>query len=60
VNHVVVMVGYGEEAGGKYWLVRNSWSPTWGEKVSVCGVLFAFVSLPSVLFKNPLLLQNPY
>mmetsp|Transcript_20143 Transcript_20143/g.45049 ORF Transcript_20143/g.45049 Transcript_20143/m.45049 type:complete len:378 (+) Transcript_20143:86-1219(+) len=32
VNHVVVMVGYGEEAGGKYWLVRNSWSPTWGEK----------------------------
>jgi len=33
VNHVVVMVGYGEEADGtKYWLVRNSWSPAWGEQ----------------------------
>lgn len=33
VNHVVVMVGYGEESDGtKYWLVRNSWSPSYGEK----------------------------
>jgi cathepsin L len=33
LNHVVVLVGYGtdEATGSDYWLVRNSWSPTYGE-----------------------------
>jgi cathepsin L len=34
VNHVVVTVGYGVDADTKekYWLVRNSWSPGYGEQ----------------------------
>lgn len=33
VNHAVNLVGYGtdRETGMDYWLVRNSWSPMWGE-----------------------------
>ena len=34
IDHAVVLVGYGADAttGQKYWLVRNSWSPSYGEK----------------------------
>jgi cathepsin L len=34
INHLVVLEGYGTdtETGIDYWLVRNSWSPTWGEQ----------------------------
>ena len=50
LDHVVVLVGYGtDEKLGDYWLVRNSWSPTFGEQgyirlkrdpvdATVCGV----------------------
>jgi cathepsin L len=33
IDHLVVLEGYGtdEESGQNYWLVRNSWSPFWGE-----------------------------
>ncbi|CAE7479655.1 unnamed protein product [Symbiodinium microadriaticum] len=34
INHVVQLVGYGtdQDTGMDYWLVRNSWSPTYGEE----------------------------
>lgn len=49
IDHAVQLVGYGTDAsaGGDYFLVRNSWTPSWGENgfiriartaTPVCGV----------------------
>jgi len=32
LNHGVVAIGYGAVSAQEYWLVRNSWGPTWGEQ----------------------------
>ncbi|UYV64285.1 CTSB [Cordylochernes scorpioides] len=31
-GHAVKMLGWGVENGVKYWLLANSWNPTWGDK----------------------------
>ena len=46
VNHAVLAVGYGNEDGKDYWVVKNSWGAEWGDEgffkiergVNMCGV----------------------
>jgi C1A family cysteine protease len=53
IDHAVVLVGYGSDTGKDYYILRNSWSSSWGEsgymriarssaygKYGMCGLLF--------------------
>ena len=63
VNHAVLVVGYGEDNGLPYFLVKNSWGETWGEKgfvkigfqsgEGVCGIQTAPVQFDTKGLNQP-------
>lgn len=32
IHHAMLLVGFGNENGVSFWILKNSWSETWGEK----------------------------
>lgn len=63
LDHAILIVGYGTQDGTPYWLIKNSWGETWGEKgfgkilrgvpgVGECGIQ-CMPSFPEITGESP-------
>jgi len=60
LDHGVAIVGFGVDNGTKYWVIRNSWGPSWGEKgyyrivrgTGACGLNTMVATATDVTFKG--------
>eukprot|EP00755_Sulcionema_specki_P021754 Sspe_Gene.74874::Locus_46791_Transcript_2_4_Confidence_0.400_Length_958::g.74874::m.74874/K01365/CTSL; cathepsin L len=53
MDHGIQLVGYGEEGDQMYWIVRNSWGPSWGEQGYIRIVRYGEGKEPCGLDKKP-------
>eukprot|EP00794_Sanderia_malayensis_P004561 gene4561-5158_t len=62
-RHSALVIGYGSENGKEYWIVKNSWSDTWGEKgymrVAMKGNVCGVTEAPVVALVNHVTFQFP-